>query len=200
LNTTAAEGGTYWCSATAFNASTPKSNVNLFFYDNGATKSIFNDHALFRSYNRFDTAVNVNGFDSGLLAPAPAGGIVRLESIVNGRKIMLDISDALHVPTARVNLISGSALDRKGVTAVTQDGKIELSKNGQVIAQGNLWNGLYRLNLTPVPQNTPSTITSHSLLSRIEPTPLIQRLSSLPMSAALHAMNTASDKADFYTA
>ena len=94
--------------------------------------------------------MNVNSFDSGLSAPAPAGGIVRLESIINGQKIMLDISDVLHVPTAHVNLISGSALDRKGVTAVTHDGKIELSKIGQVIAQGSLWNGLYQLNLTPV--------------------------------------------------
>jgi hypothetical protein len=136
LNTTAVEGGTYWCSATAFNASTPKSNTNHFFHDNGPTKSIVNDRALFRSYNQFDTAVNVNGFDSGLSAPAPAGGIVRLESIVNGHKFILDISDALDVPTARVNLISGSALDQKGVTTITYNGKIELSKNGQVIAQG----------------------------------------------------------------
>ena len=91
--------------------------------------------------------MNVNGFDSGLLAPALAGGIVCLESIVNGHKIMLDISDALHVPTACINLISGSAL---GVTTVTHDGKIELSKNGQVITQGSLWNDLYQLNLSPV--------------------------------------------------
>ena len=144
--------------------------------------------------------MNVNGFDSGLSAPAPARGIVRLESIVNGHKLILDISDALHVPTTRVNLISGSALDLKGVSTVTHNGKIELSKDGQVIAQGSLWKGLYRLNLTPVQQNTPATITSHSLLSRIEPVPLIQCLSSLPMSTALQAMNTASDKADFYTA
>ena len=105
--------------------------------------------------------MNVNGFDSGLSAPAPAGGIVRLESIVNGHKLILDISDALHVPTARVNLISGSALDLKGVSTVTHNGKIELSKDGQVIAQGSLWKGLYRLNLTPVQQNTPATITCY---------------------------------------
>jgi hypothetical protein len=196
LNTT---GATYWCSATAFSASTPKSNINHFFHDNGATKSIFNDHALFRTYNHFDTAVNVNSFDSGLLAPAPARGIVHLESIINGQKLILDISDALHIPTAHVNLISGSALDLKGVSTLTHNGKIELSKNGQVITQGSLWKGLYHLNLTPVQQNTPGTITSHSLLSHIEPVPFIQHLSSMPMSTALQAMNTTSDKADFYT-
>jgi hypothetical protein len=143
--------------------------------------------------------VNVNGFNSGLLAPAPARGVVHLESIVNGHKIILDISDALHVPTVHVNLILGLALDQKGVTTVTHNGKIELSKNGQVIAQGSLWKGLYHLNLTSVQQNAPTTITPHSLLSHIEPTPLIQCLSSPPMSTALQAMNTASDKVDFYT-
>jgi hypothetical protein len=121
-------------------------------------------------------------------------------SIWNLSSIILDISDALHVPTACVNLISCSALDQKGVTTVTHNGKIELSKNGQVIAQSSLWKGLYRLNLTPIQQNTPTNITPRSLLSRIEPTPLIQRLSSSPMSTALQAMNTASDKVDFYTA
>jgi hypothetical protein len=189
----------YWCLATAFNASTPKSDANHFFYDNGDTKSIFNDHALFQSYHQFDTAVNVNGFDSNLSVPAPARGVIRLESIVNSHKLMLDISDTLHVPTAHVNLISGSALDLKGVSTVTQNGKIELSKNGQVIAQGSLWRGLYCLNLAPAQQNTPATITSHSLLSCIEPVPLIQCLTASPMSTA-QAMNTASDKADFYTA
>lgn len=141
----------------------------------------------------------VHSFDSGLSAPAPARGIVHLESIVNGHKFILDISDALHVPTAHINLISGLALDQKGVTTITSNGKIELSKNGQVIAQGSLWNGLYCLNLTPAQQNTPTTIASHSLLSHIESAPLIQCLSPMPMSIALQAMNTASDNVGFYT-
>jgi hypothetical protein len=199
LNTTAAESGLEYCSATAFNANTPKDS-DYFFHDNGATKSVFHDRALFRLYDRFETPVNVNGYNSGHSAPAPAGGVVRVDSIVDGKKFTLDITDALHVPTARVNLISGSALDKKGVTTVTRNGKIELSKNGQVFAVGSLWKGLYRLNFTPVRFNNAVPSTSHSLLSRIEPAPLIQRLSDSPMSAALQAMNAASEKTDFYTA
>ena len=132
----------YWCLATAFNASTPESDVNFFFHDNRATKSIFNDCALFQSYNS-----EGQWFQLWSLAPASAGGVVHLESIINGCTItiILDISDALHVPRIPLCMSISYWVQpwiKKGVTAVTQNGKIELSKNGQVIAQGSLWKGL----------------------------------------------------------
>ena len=67
-------------------------------------------------------------------------------------------------------------------------------------AVGSLWKGLYHLNFTPVHFNNAVPSTSHSLLSHVEPAPLIQRLSDLPMSAVLQAMNAVSEKTDFYTA
>ena len=83
---------------------------------------------------------------------------------------------------------------------VMRSGKIELSKGDQVIVQGSLWKDLYCLNINIPTQHNTSTNNIHSLLSCIEPLPLVQRLSSSPMAAALQLMNSAGDKVDFYTA
>ena len=103
-----------------------------------------------------------------------------------------------HMCTCELDI--GFHLGQERGNTVMQNGKIELSKNGQVFAVGSLWKGLYHLNFTPVRFNNAVPSTSHSLLFRIEPALLIQCLSDSPMSAALQALNAASEKMDFYTA
>jgi hypothetical protein len=198
LNTSVAEGGNAYCSATALDSTVPQ-DFDYIFHDNGATRHVFHDRRLFIAYNPFQIPLKVNGFDSGLSAVAPAAGTIRLTSTVNGKTATFDITDVLHVPTARVNLISGSALDKKGIMAILGEGKISLARNGDVFAEGSLWKDLYRLNVTPTinpnAQNEP-----YSLLSRVQSRPLISRLSMSPMAAALQTMNADTDKTLFYTA
>lgn len=198
LNTTVAEEEDAYCSATALDSAVPK-DFDYIFHDNGATRHVFHDRRLFITYNQFPAPLKVNGFDSGLSTTAPAAGTIRLTSTVDGQTSIFDISEVLHVPTARVNLISGSALDKKGVIAVLGKGKISLARKGKVFAEGKLWKDLYRLNVTPT-VNPSAHNTSHSLLSRVESQPLIKRLSISPMAAALHTINANTDKNLFYTA
>ncbi|KAJ6467034.1 hypothetical protein DFH09DRAFT_804682, partial [Mycena vulgaris] len=71
-----------------------------------------------------DTPLNVHGFGANLSAQAVGKGKIVMEITYDGTKHNFSVSNALHIPTARCNLISGSRIDKKGVSTQTGNGKI----------------------------------------------------------------------------
>ncbi|KAJ6607250.1 hypothetical protein B0H10DRAFT_1632723, partial [Mycena sp. CBHHK59/15] len=62
-------------------------------------------------------------FGAKLSAQAVGKGKIVMEATYDGTKHQFSISNALHIPTTRCNLISGSRIDRKGVSTQTGNGK-----------------------------------------------------------------------------
>jgi hypothetical protein len=149
------------------------------YHDSGATRHVFYQKEIFDTYEAFSKPLNVKGFDSSLSAPAMGKGSISFKAVCDGLQNTITLSDVLHVPAARCNLVSQSQLDRRGVHSYIGNGKIHLSKNGKKIVDGQLERDLYRLNLIPVKVPPP-------------------RISL--MDTALNVLNVASDKSDFYTA
>ena len=56
------------------------------------------------------------------------------------------LKNVRYVPTLRRNLISTGTLGKLGFTHVGADGKIKFQKNGKLVLQGTLRNGLYMLD------------------------------------------------------
>jgi hypothetical protein len=117
----------------------------------------------------------VKGFGSALSAIVVGRGKVKLiGKLSSGSVIQTIITDALHIPTGMCNLLSQTALDKKGVSSCTGNGLIELIYNGQTIIEGAIKNDLYQLHVTP-------------------------ELNADPMMVAINALNDI-DQAGFYTA
>ncbi|KAJ6517686.1 hypothetical protein DFH09DRAFT_842411, partial [Mycena vulgaris] len=74
-------------------------------------------------YVAFETPLNVHGFGANLSAQAVGKGKIVMETMYDGTKRQFSVSNALHIPTARCNLISGSRIDKKGVSTRTGNGK-----------------------------------------------------------------------------
>ncbi|KAJ6491551.1 hypothetical protein DFH09DRAFT_855425, partial [Mycena vulgaris] len=74
-------------------------------------------------YTPFDMPLNVHGFGANLSAQAVGKGKIIMETTYDGTRDNFFVSNALHIPTARCNLISGSRIDRKGVSTQTGNGK-----------------------------------------------------------------------------
>ena len=118
--------------------------------------------------------------------------MIKLQTKVDGRHTLVLLNNVLHVPSARVNLISGSELDKKGVATWICKGEISLLKSNSVISRGALWNDLYKLDLIPLaPATIPLALATTLLLDRIEPQPLIDRIQTgEEMAAALKSFNS----------
>lgn len=161
------------CATQALDKQIAKSNDT--FHDSGATSHVFHNCHAFFDYNQLTKPINVKGFGSALSAVAVGRGKVKLiGKLSSGSVIQTIITDALHIPTGRCNLLSQTALDKKGVSSRTGNGLIELIYNGQTIIEGAIKNDLYQLHVTP-------------------------ELNADPMTVAINALNDV-DQAGFYTA
>ncbi|KAJ7770851.1 hypothetical protein DFH07DRAFT_681539, partial [Mycena maculata] len=74
-------------------------------------------------YVKFDTPLNVHGFGANLSAQAVEKGKIVMSATYNGLHRQFSVSNALHIPTACCNLISGSRIDKKGVSTRTGNSK-----------------------------------------------------------------------------
>jgi hypothetical protein len=92
---------------------------------------VFHNRHAFFDYNQLMKPINVKGFGSALSAVAVGRGKVKLiGKLSSGSVIQTIITDTLHIPTGRCNLLSQTALDKKGVSSRTGNGLIELIYNG----------------------------------------------------------------------
>ena len=148
--------------AIALNMNEPQENtIN---HDTGATRHIFRDQKFFHDYVLLSEPLKVHGFGSKLSAVAVGKGTIILHSKIGNSHRNFSLSNVLHIPSARCNLISGSRLDQKGVSTMTGNGKITyLNKHNTCFAIGSIVRDLYKMDVTPVmsPNSDPrNTLTS----------------------------------------
>lgn len=150
-----------YINAVALNTEVP--NDDSINHDTGASRHIFHNQQLFHDYETFDTPLNVHGFGSNLSTIAVGKGKILLKSSYAGVAKEFSISNALHIPTARCNLISGSRIDKKGVSTTTGNGNITyLTSTGVPFATGSIVRDLYRMDVQAVEVSTAGSNLSSS--------------------------------------
>ncbi|KAI0082960.1 hypothetical protein BDY19DRAFT_866114, partial [Irpex rosettiformis] len=75
-------------------------------------------------------------FGSSQSTSAVGVGDIYFNAQCNGAPTELKLSNVLHVPTARLNLVSQGCLERRGVTCHSANGKMTLSMNGTGMVDG----------------------------------------------------------------
>jgi hypothetical protein len=118
-------------------------------HDSAANRHVFHDRTAFEDYKSI-TPLPVKGFGRNLSTVAVGCGSVRLRCNYGGRTYSILLTNVLHIPAARSNLISGVRLDKAGVTSTLGNGTVTLSLHGSPIISGNIQNDMYRLNLSIV--------------------------------------------------
>jgi hypothetical protein len=123
------------------------------FWDTGATKGVFHDQDAFKEYQVLNPPIPVNAFGSNLATVAVGIGAVELELFIDDyNQDRFVLTQVLHIPDARCNLVSGIQLDRKGVFTTTSNSKVALYTRGSAVpfAVGEIVNDLYKLRVKPV--------------------------------------------------
>lgn len=146
-------------------------------YDSGANRHVFNDSDDFESYHVIQP-LTVRGFGDNFSTPAVGRGDVRLRAQHGSRHSTILLTNVLHIPCARSNLISGTQLARHGVVATLTNHTLTLSLNGTPFVDGYVQHGMYHLNAKP-----------------IRPTPLLSRIDLNPVDASPNMQ-----RPDFYIA
>lgn len=139
------------CNASALDASKPV--LEACIHDSGANRHVFHSRESFKEYKEIEP-VRVNGFGKDLNTCAVGIGTVHVEAWrEGGKKVLYELTNCIHVPSARYNLISQAQLDRAGAAAVVGNGKITIHQQGLILLDGRLGSNLmYQLNMWPVPQ------------------------------------------------
>ena len=129
------------------------------YYDSGANRHVFHDRSVFESYESI-LPIAVKGFGDNLSATAIGRGSVRLSSHPAYQHSSILLTNALHIPLARSNLISGTQLHDRGVFVTIGNHSLTLSHRDNIFLDGVVEGGMMRLHTKPIRP-------SHSLLSRI---------------------------------
>lgn len=139
------------CNASALDTSKPI--LEACIHGSGANRHVFHTRESFKTYMEIEP-VKVNGFGKDLNTCAVGIGTVHVEAWrEGGKRVLYELTNCLHVPSARYNLISQAQLDRAGVEATVGNSKVTLHKQGLILLDGKLsTNLMYRLNMWPVPQ------------------------------------------------
>ena len=132
------------------------------YYDSGANRHVFHDRSVFESYENI-LPLAVNGFGENLSTTAIGRGSVRLTSHPTYHHSSILLTNVLHIPLARSNLVSGTQLHDRDVFATLGNHSLTLSHNGSIFLDGIVEHGMVRLQTKPIRPNA-------SLLSRISPT------------------------------
>jgi hypothetical protein len=82
-------------------------------------------------------------------------GTVVLKGWYGNKVEFYSLTDCLHIPNSRVNLISQFCLDKHGIEAYFGSGKITLVRNGTKIIGGGLEDDMYRLYMEPLTHTIP---------------------------------------------
>jgi hypothetical protein len=128
------------------------------YHNSTSNQHVFNHCEVFEAYRDISPTV-VHRFSEGFKMAALGVGDVIVEGDYNGAKSTYKIRGCLYVPGSRANLISQVRLDKVGVSAWFENGKITLYQNGVLCIGGGLKNDMYRLNMRPILADQ-ATITS----------------------------------------
>jgi hypothetical protein len=130
-------------------------------HDSGANRHVFHDRSVFEKYTSIEPLA-VKGFGHNLSTAAIGRGTVRLICSFRNRPSSVLLTNILHIPAARSNLISGVRLDNAGVTATLGNGSILLSHNRNPFVSGTIHKDMYCLDFNII---RPNGHTTHSYVS-----------------------------------
>jgi len=117
-------------------------------HDTGASRHIFHKQKLFHDYTVFESPLAVHGFGTNLTTQAVGKGRIVLKSTYDSMTRNFSVSNVLHIPTARCNLICGTQLDQRGVNTETGNGKITYFNAANVpFATGSIMKDLYKMDV-----------------------------------------------------
>ena len=119
------------------------SNVKGWWIDTGATRHICGDKNLFSEYNHMDDGEKLYMGNSSASNVERKGNV--LLKFSSGKVVTL--TDVLHVPEIRKNLVSGPILSKKGFKLVFESDRFILTKAGMYVGKGYLTEGLFKLNV-----------------------------------------------------
>ncbi|KAL0440950.1 UNVERIFIED_CONTAM: hypothetical protein Sradi_0033900 [Sesamum radiatum] len=114
-------------------------NKNDWVLDTGASRHFCSNKALFHeSVDATDGECVFNG--NSTTARVLGKGKIFLK-LTSGKTLVLN--DVLYVPSLRINLISGSLLNKAGLKIVLESDKVIITKNNDFVGKGYLLDGLF---------------------------------------------------------
>ena len=113
---------------------------NFWLLDSGATRHVTNRRDWLHDYEPMSEPVKVKIGDSRIIYGYGCG---KATLVIDGEA--RTFTDVLYVPRMFVSVLSVSKLDEKGVHVEFGGGKAVIKKDGAVLATGELWHGVYRL-------------------------------------------------------
>jgi hypothetical protein len=121
------------------------SDVKKWVVDSGATRHICANRTAFTSYTFVGDDEDQVYLDDSRTAAVNGKGKVILK-LTSGKTLVL--SDVLHVPTIRANLISVALLNKVGVKVSFESDKIVMTKNDVFVGKGYCDQGLFILSVS----------------------------------------------------
>jgi hypothetical protein len=136
--------------------------LECWFHDSASTEHVVWNRANFTQY-RTITPIVVEGFSKDMVTQALGRGTVELIATYNGSRTKLILTNVLHMPQARNNLISGVQLARAGIAShLDADGaKLLNTKTGQYFCSGTL-KTFFELNIQCTPVNAPNVSATNA--------------------------------------
>jgi len=134
------------------------------YHDSGANRHVFHNHDIFSDYECIKP-ITVQAFGKGLTTQAIGRGCITLKGWYGDQFNYYKLTNCLHIPDSRINLISQRRLDQFGVVGQLSAGGPVLVRNGTPIIGGMIHNDLYRLNLVPVNTDAPDEVITLALKS-----------------------------------
>ncbi|KAG7564246.1 Zinc finger CCHC-type [Arabidopsis suecica] len=108
-------------------------NSNDWWVDTGATKHVCSDVSMFSTYEQGSAGEKLYMGNASTATIAGKGKVVL--KLTSGKELAL--TNVLHVPEIRKNLISGSLLSNKGFKIVFESDKVVLTKGGIIKREPN---------------------------------------------------------------
>lgn len=134
------------CSAAALDQSIVATQTCI--HDSAANRHVFHTRYAFIDYEYIDPVI-VKGFGRELKTQAIGKGTVRVKGWVDGEELReYLLTNCLHIPSARYNLISQAQFNHKGIEARVGGGNITQSRGGKRMVTGKLnRDDMYKLNM-----------------------------------------------------
>lgn len=114
-------------------SSSGSSRMNEWCADSAANRHVCMNKELFDQYIERKSLV-FTGTNEG--AEVLGEGTIRLRTFINNKESFVTLTNVIHCPSIKRNLISIGGVDSKGVKSVFGDGKVSMIKNGKLILFG----------------------------------------------------------------
>ena len=118
-------------------------NVKGWWIDTGATRHICSDKNLFSEYKQIDDGEKLYMGNSSVSNVEGKGNVM----LKFTSEKVVTLTDVLHVPEIRKNLVSGPILSKEGFKPVFESDRFILTKAGMYVGKGYLAKGLFKLNV-----------------------------------------------------